>query len=59
NRGGNGFAFGRLLQRVAIAAIVVAFTVGGAAWWQVSDSGTPIANAYAIADNAIETGVLQ
>src|SRR4051794_20381672 len=58
-KGGNGYAFGRLLQRVAIGAMVVAFVAGGATWWQMSDSGTPVASAYAIADTAIENGVLR
>ena len=58
----NGFGFARMLQRVALAAIVVTVAAGGAAWWQAADSTDStdsFASAYAIADTEIETGVLE
>jgi hypothetical protein len=58
----NGFGFGRMLQRVALAAIVITVAAGGAAWWQAidsNDSADSFASAYAIADTAIESGVLE
>jgi hypothetical protein len=52
----------RLVRRVAVgAAIVITFASAGA-YWQFSESeddAEPLTNAYAIADNAIESGFFQ
>ncbi|MGI8437121.1 MAG: hypothetical protein ACR2NX_09490 [Chthoniobacterales bacterium] len=48
----------RVLRRVALTALLVTALSGGAAYWQINqndDLNEPLANAYAIADNAIET----
>jgi hypothetical protein len=47
----------RLVRRVAYAAVAVTAFAGVAAYWQMSDNdelGQPLANAYAIADSAID-----
>lgn len=54
--------FAALLRRVAVGAAIVAIVASAGAYWQVSeneDAGEPLTNAYAIADNAIESGVFQ
>ncbi|MGI8819906.1 MAG: hypothetical protein ACR2ID_03405 [Chthoniobacterales bacterium] len=50
----------RLLQRIAVAAAVVAACASAAAYWQMSENdelGEPLTNAYAFADNAIDLEV--
>jgi hypothetical protein len=51
-----------LFRRIATAALVVTAFASTAAYWQLQQNtelGEPLDNAYAIADNAIETGVGQ
>lgn len=52
----------RLLRRIAVgAAIVITFASAGA-YWQFSENeedAEPLMNAYAIADNAIDSGLSQ
>ncbi|MGI9089153.1 MAG: hypothetical protein ACR2HH_15670 [Chthoniobacterales bacterium] len=54
-------AFTRLCQRVAVAATLVFVCASAGAYWQFSQNDEltePTANAYAIADSAIEAGTL-
>src|SRR4051812_17111378 len=53
----DAWAFARLFRRVTLSAVMVAVCAGAAAWWQLQENeevDSPTANAYAIADNAIE-----
>ena len=60
-RGGEtngGRELARFLRRVALAAVFVTALASSAAYWQLSENeaaSEPISNAYAIADNAIES----
>lgn len=52
----------RIFRRLAVVAIVVIAFSGAGAYWQLSyneDIASPVANSFAIADSAIETGALQ
>ena len=49
----------RLIRRIALSAAIAAALASTAAYWQLAqddDFETASSNAYAIADNAIETG---
>ena len=66
NRGGRemngGRELKRFLRRVALVSVVVTAFASSAAYWQMSEIeeiGEPISNAYAIADNAIESQFFQ
>ena len=51
-----------LFRRIALGAAVVALCASSAAYWQFSQNdelNESTANAYAIADSAIETGAFQ
>jgi hypothetical protein len=60
-RGGQsngGRELARFLRRVALVAVVITAFASSAAYWQVSENeaiGEPLSNAYAFADNAIES----
>ena len=60
-RGGEtngGRELARFLRRVALAAVFVTALASSAAYWQLSENeaaSEPMSNAYAIADNAIES----
>jgi hypothetical protein len=59
---GDVWAFARIFRRVTLSAVVVAICAGSAAWWQLQENDeldSPTANAYAIADNAIEAATWQ
>lgn len=59
---GNGWELARLLRRVAVLAVVLTAVASSAAYWQLSENreiGEPLSNAYAIADNAIESEFFQ
>jgi len=59
---GDAWAFARLFRRVTLSAVMVAVCAGAAAWWQLQENDeldSPTANAYAIADNAIEAATWQ
>ena len=61
-RGNDLWQFARVFRRVAVSAVTVAICAGSAAWWQFrenDDLDSPTANAYAIADSAIETDTWQ
>ena len=48
----------RFLRRVALVSVVITAFASSAAYWQVSENealGEPLSNAYAFADNAIES----
>jgi two-component sensor histidine kinase len=52
----------RLVRRIAVGAVIITAIASSAAYWQVSqnqDLTEPSSNAYAIADNAIETEFFQ
>ncbi len=53
-----GRELARFLRRVALVAVVITAFASSAAYWQVSENekiGEPLSNAYAFADNAIES----
>ncbi|CAN5566020.1 hypothetical protein BH18VER1_BH18VER1_20230 [soil metagenome] len=61
-----GNAYGRELMRflrnVAVSAALVTTVATVAAYWQLNENeetGEPLTNAYAFADNAIESGVFE
>ena len=48
----------RFLRRIALVSVVITAFASSAAYWQVSENealGEPLSNAYAFADNAIES----
>jgi len=52
----------RFLRRVALVSMIVTAFASSAAYWQMSEIeeiGEPTSNAYAIADNAIESEFFQ
>ena len=54
--------FASLVRRVAAVALVVTAFAGVGAYWQLSENDAddePLTNAYAIADNAIDSNFLQ
>lgn len=58
-RAGNGdvSVFARIFRRVTLSGVIVTILAGSAAWWQLRQNDeldSPTANAYAIADTAIE-----
>src|SRR3954452_22915720 len=60
--GGDVWAFAHIFRRVTLSAVVVTICAGSAAWWQLrqnDDLDSPTANAYGIADNAIEAASWQ
>ena len=60
---GNGSrAFTSMFRRVVASALLVMICASAGAYWQFSENSElaePTANAYAIADTAIEAGALQ
>ena len=57
-----GRELARFLRRVALVAVVVTAFASSAAYWQMSEIeeiGEPSSNAYAFADNAIESQFFQ
>ena len=60
-RGGEtngGRELARFLRRVALVSVIITAFASSAAYWQMSENdaiGEPLSNAYAIADNAIES----
>src|SRR3712207_5203904 len=57
-----GRKLARFLRRVALVSVVVTAFASSAAYWQMSENqeiGEPTANAYAIADNAIEAELFE
>lgn len=61
---GGGFAreFAAVLRRIAVGAAMVTVVATIGAYWQLSeneDAAEPLTNAYALADNAIESGLFQ
>ena len=57
-----GRELARFLRRVALAAVIVTAFASSAAYWQMNELeeiGEPSSNAYAIADNAIESQFFQ
>ena len=64
-RGESGSAlheFASAVRRIAAVAVVVIAFAGVGAYWQLSqnaDDDEPLTNAYAIADNAIDSDLLQ
>jgi hypothetical protein len=57
-----GRELARFLRRVALVSVVVTAFASSGAYWQLSETeeiGEPISNAYAIADNAIESEFFQ
>ena len=58
----SGWELARLVRRVAVGAVIIAAFASSAAYWQMAenqDGSDPSANAYAIADNAIEAEFFQ
>jgi hypothetical protein len=54
--------FASLARRVAAVALLVTAFAGVGAYWQLSENAAddePLTNAYAIADNAIDSDLLQ
>lgn len=54
--------FARWLRTIGFAALAVTVFSGAGAWWQINQNNEfaqPMANAYAIADAAIEQGALR
>lgn len=56
--------FARLLRRVAMVAVVVTAFAAAGSYWELDggdddELGSPLTDAYTIADNAIDTGALQ
>ena len=52
----------RFLRRVALVSVIVTAFASSAAYWQmneIEEIGEPSSNAYAIADNAIESQFFQ
>ncbi|MDQ6808785.1 MAG: hypothetical protein M3Z64_05090 [Verrucomicrobiota bacterium] len=54
----------RLMRRVAMVAVVVMAFAAAGSYWELDggdddELGSPLADAYTIADNAIDTGALQ
>jgi hypothetical protein len=64
-RGGQsngGRELARFLRRVALVSVVVTAFASSAAYWQmneIEEIGEPTSNAYAFADNAIESQFFQ
>jgi anti-sigma-K factor RskA len=59
---GDVWAFARMFRRATLTAVIVTICAGSAAWWQLQqndDLDSPTANAYAIADSAIEAATWQ
>lgn len=57
-----GWELSRLFRRVAVGAVIITAFASSAAYWQMSENreiSNPAANAYAIADNAIEAEFFQ
>src|SRR3954470_14995205 len=55
-------AFGRIIRRVAVAALLITTCAGAGAWWQLESSDEldeATSSAYAIADSVIDAGSWQ
>ena len=54
--------FARLVRRIAVGAVVLIAFASLGAYWQLSENEAddePLTNAYAIADTAIDSGLIQ
>jgi hypothetical protein len=59
---GAPWEFARMFKIVGVMSILVTVLASAGAWWQFKQNkelGEPLTNAYAIADTAIDAGVLR